>query len=274
MKTVINSGEGAKFNLAEILSYNGLLKNLAYRDVTVRYKQTWMGMIWAIIKPVMNITIFGILSLLINKSSDPVQNFLSVGAGVLIWNLITSCISDSSNSLLANANLLTKVYFPKLILPFSSIFVCLIDFFIAFAIYFIAFIFFNGFPGLHILLLPLFVLLAVFFCLSISLMFAALNVKYRDVNFALPFLLQFAFYASPVFLSTKFYMDRLPELAQKIFLLNPAVFILDGFKYSLFGTWEFYDLNSIIISMIIMIVLFVFGLKYFLKFEKTFADHI
>ncbi len=274
MKTVILSGSKAKLDFKEVLNYRGLLKNIAYRDVTVRYKQTWIGMIWAIIKPLMNILIFSIISRLIDKTSNTSQNFLNVGAGVIIWNLMASCVSDSSGSLLANANLLTKVYFPKIILPFSSIFVCLIDFAIAFAIYLIFFFIFNGFPGFHILFLPIFVFLAVFLCLSLGLLFATLNVKYRDVNFALPFFLQFAFYASPVFLSTQFYLNHLPHYLQKAFLLNPAVFILDGFRYSLFGKWEVYDVQAIICSVVIMVILFFIGLRYFLKFEKSFADYI
>jgi lipopolysaccharide transport system permease protein len=274
MKTIIYSDAKAKLNFQEILNYRGLLKNIAYRDVTVRYKQTWMGMIWVLVKPLMNIAIFGAISLLITKPENIAQNFLSVGAAVVIWNLMASCISDSSNSLIANSNLLTKVYFPKIILPVASVFVCLIDFAIAFSIYLVFFIIFNGLPGFHFLLFPVFVFLAVFLCLSLGLMFSALNVKYRDVNFALPFFLQFAFYVSPVFLSTKVYLSYLPVWLQKIFLLNPAVFILDGFKYSLFGTWEVYDIQSALLSMLVMVLLFVVGLRYFLKFEKSFADYI
>lgn len=274
LKTIIDNSQRTRFDLAEIRRYTGLMKNLAMRDVTVRYKQTWMGMIWAMIRPIMNITIFGILSMFINHSEDPANDFLQVGAGIIIWNLITSCISDSSGSLLANANLLTKVYFPKIILPFSSVVVCLVDFAIAFLIYFICFLFFHGLPGPQIILLPVFILLAVFFCLSIGFIFSSLNVKYRDVNFALPFILQFAFYLSPVFLSTQFYLDKLPTFLHKIFLLNPAVFILDGFRYCLFGKWEVFDPLYAGISMVLMILMFVFGIRYFLKFEKAFADFI
>lgn len=274
MKTVIDNSRRSRLDLSEIKRYAGLMKNLARRDVTVRYKQTWMGMIWAMIRPIMNITIFGVLSMFINHSEDPASDFLKVGAGIVIWNLITSCISDSSGSLLANANLLTKVYFPKIILPVSSVFVCLVDFAIAFVIYLICFLFFHGLPGPQIFLLPVFVLLAVFFCLSIGFIFSSLNVKYRDVNFALPFILQFAFYLSPVFLSTQFYLDKLPVSLHKLFLLNPAVLILDGFRYCLFGTWEVFDPICSGISVLIMIVLFVFGIRYFQKFEKAFADFI
>ena len=274
MKTIINSGDTSRFDLSELLRYSGLLRNLAYRDVAVRYKQTWMGMIWAIVKPFMNIAVFGAISLLINRSANPLDNFMQVGAGVIIWNLISSCISDSSGSMLANSNLLTKVYFPKVILPISSIVVCLIDFAIAFGIYFVFFLFIHGLPGWQIILLPFFVLLAVLFCLSLGLFFSALNVKYRDVNFALPFFLQLAFYISPVFLSTSFYLQKLPDFLQKIFLCNPAVLILDGFRYCLFGVWEVIDPIAMGISILVMVIMLFAGLRYFLKFERSFADYI
>lgn len=274
MKTVIDSSDKARLNLQEVFSYSDLLKNLAFRDITIRYKQTWLGILWALVKPTFNIAVFGVISMLITKSNNPSESFLTVGAGVIIWNLMTSCITESSNSLIANSNLLTKVYFPKLILPVSSIMVCLIDFTISFTIYLIMFIIFKGLPGPQFLLFPLFVILAVTLCLGVGLIFSALNVKYRDVNFALPLALQFAYYVSPVFLTTAFYLQHLPNYLRPVFLLNPAVFILDGFRYCLYGTWEFFDFRYVSASLVVMIILLFFGVRNFLKFEKSFADHI
>ena len=274
MKTVIYSDERSKLNLKEVFTYFDLLKNLAVRDVTIRYKQTWLGILWAVIRPCFNIVVFGAISMLITKNTDAAQNFLNVGGAMLIWTLMTSCISESSNSLLANVNLLTKVYFPKIILPLSSIMVCLIDFTISFTIYIIVFFAFNGLPGPQIFLIPFFVLLVIIFCLGIGLTFASLNVKYRDVNFALPFLIQFLFYASPVFLTTQFYLAHLPPVLQKVFVLNPVVFLLDGFRYCLFGNWVDFDIRYAAISVVFIFTLFFLGIRYFLKFEKSFADHI
>lgn len=274
MKTVIYSDDRTKLNFREILNYSDLLKNIALRDVTIRYKQTWLGVLWALIRPCFNIVVFGAISMLITKSNNAAENFLNVGAGVIIWSLMTSCVTDSSNSLLANSNLLTKVYFPKLILPMSSVVVCLIDFAISFFIYLVVFIAIKGVPGPQIFLLPVFVLIAVVFCLGFGLMFSSLNVKYRDVNFALPFLIQLMYYVSPVFLSTAFYLDHLPPVLQKIFLINPLVFILDGFRYCLYGSWPHFDLINVAVSLAIVVLVIFSGLRYFLKFERTFADYI
>lgn len=274
MKTVIYSSEKSKLNLKEVFSYFDLLKNLAFRDVTLRYKQTSLGILWAVIRPCFNIVVFSVISMLITKNSNASQNFLAVGGLMLIWTLITTCISESSNSLLANVNLLTKVYFPKIILPLVSVTVCLIDFAIAFAIYLIIFIAFNGLPGPQIFLIPVFVLLAVIFCLGFGLAFASLNVKYRDVNFALPYMIQFVFYASPVFLTTQFYLAHLPPALHNVFMLNPVVFIMDGFRYCLFGTWIDFDIRFAAFSVVFIFALFFLGMRYFLKFEKSFADYI
>lgn len=274
MKTVILSEDKAKLNLKEVLNYRDLLKNIALRDITVRYKQTWLGIIWALVKPCFNILVFGAIAMLINRSNNAVESFLNVGVGIILWTLFISCISDISNSLVNNSNLLTKVYFPKIILPCASIVVCVIDFAIAFFIYLILFVVLKGFPGPQFFLFPLFVILGLLFCLGLGLMFSALNVKYRDVNFALPFILQFVYYVSPVFLSTAFYLSHLPPVLQKIFLLNPLVFILDGFRYCLYGTWKYYHPVYACISVVLIACMLFFGIRYFLKFEKSFADYI
>lgn len=274
MKTVILSGNRSRLNFHELVAFSDLLKNLAFRDITIRYKQTWLGIIWAIIKPCFNIVVFGAISMLINKNTNAAESFLLVGSGVILWNLMTTCISESSNSLLANSNLLTKVYFPKLILPLASVFVCLIDFAISFVIFIILFVIFRGLPGPEFFLFPVFVLLAIIFCFGIGLSFSALNVKYRDVNFALPILLQFAYYVSPVFLTTQFYLNHLPVFWQKVFLLNPVVFILDGFRYCLYGTWPVFNCNYAVISVVVIFAILFLGVRNFLKFEKSFADYI
>lgn len=274
MKTIIDSTDKARLNLKELIGYSDLLKNLAFRDITIRYKQTWLGILWALVKPAFNIVVFGAISMLITNSNNATESFLVVGSGVIIWTLMTSCITESSNSLVANSNLLTKVYFPKLVLPFSSVMVCLIDFAVSFSIYLILFLIFNGFPGPQFFLFPFFVGCAILFCLGIGLMFASLNVKYRDVNFVLPLALQFAYYISPVFLTTGFYLSYLPSYLKPVFLINPAVFIIDGMRFCLYGTWEHFNVLYACVSVLIMVILFFTGVRNFLKFEKTFADHI
>ncbi|MBK9283691.1 MAG: ABC transporter permease [Sphingobacteriaceae bacterium] len=274
MKTIIYSNEKIKLNLRQLFQYSDLMKNLAKRDVTIRYKQTWLGVLWALVRPLFNIAVFGVISILITKSTNPVDNFLYVGAGVIIWNFISSLIADCSNSLLANSNLITKVFFPKLILPLSSTIVCLIDFLIAFGFYLIAFILLKGFPGPQLFLFPLFIGLAAVLCYGAGLFFSAMNVRYRDVNFALPFLVQFLYYTSPVFLSSEFYLSHLPPVLKNIYLANPFVFIIDGFRYCLYGEWVNFSLLHAALSILFIFILLISGVRYFLKFEKTFADYI
>ena len=234
-----------------------------------------MGFAWSVLRPLINIAIFGFLSLLIDRGAQVQDKFLSVSAGVVIWQLISTCVSDVSNSLLNNANILTKVYFPKILLPLSGLFVCLVDFFIAFVIYLLVFVFFKGIPPLSMLLLPLVLIYALFFSLGLGLLFATASVKFRDVKFIIPFLLQILFYASPVFLSSEFILNlNLPESVKTIYQLNPLLHVVNGFKCCFYGHYENFNMLYLAGSVAISLFLFYLALRYFLSFEKTFADHI
>jgi len=275
MKTVITSEDKSLFRLNEIIAYKSLIKHLSLRDLKVRYKQTWLGFSWSIIRPLVNSIIFGALSLLINKDSSISSNFITVTSVVIFWQLLSSVITDVSNSLVANSNILTKVYFPKIILPISSITISLIDFCIAFVIFIITSIFVIGLPPWQIVLLPLLILYALFFSLSIGLFFATASVKFRDVKFLLPFLMQIAFYSIPVFLPTsKFLSLNIPSIFKDIYFLNPFVGIINAFKYCLFGVYEGPPFNYLVINLITIVVLSILSIRYFLKFEKSFADYI
>lgn len=275
MKTVITSSDRSFLNLIELKGYGGLLKYLSLRDVFVRYKQTWVGFGWSVIRPLINIIIFGCLSYLVDRSQDFKERFVMVSAGVVFWQLITTTITDVSNSLVGNSNLLTKVYFPKLLLPLSSILVCLIDFFIAFIIFLVIFIFFRGLPAWQIVFLPLVIGYGLLFCFALGLLFATAAVKYRDVKFILPFLLQILFYASPVFISSEFVLKlNMPHVLKVIYQLNPLVFILNSFKYCFYGNFESFNLTYIALSFCITVLILFFSIRYFLNFEKSFADYI
>ena len=275
MKTVIDSSRNGKIVYAEIIRFASLFKYLSLRDVIVRYKQTWAGVLWAVIRPIVNIVIFGFLSVLISKPQNYEERFLTVSCGVILWQLISSGIMDVSNSLVSNSNILTKVYFPKIILPASSILVCLVDFVISFVIFLIMYFVLKGIPDWKVVLFPFFVLYSIVFSLAVGLFFATLNVKYRDIKFLLPFLLQVAFYVSPVFLSTDYIMSfNLPIIIKKLYLLNPVVGIIDGFRFCFFGGNVIYDIPMFIASIALTIILLVFGVNYFLRFEKSFADFI
>lgn len=275
MKTVITSSDKSILNLGELKSYSGLFKYLSLRDVSVRYKQTKVGFAWSILRPIINIAIFGCLSILVDKSQSPIDKFLMVSAGIIFWQLLSTAITETSNSLTANANILTKVYLPKLILPLSSLLVCIIDFFIAFIIFLVVFIIFKGLPGWQIVLMPLVLIYGLIFCFGVGLIFATASVKFRDVKFILPFLIQILFYVSPVFLSTEFILKlNVPEFVKVIYQINPLVFMLDAFKYCIYGSFENFNPLYFSISIIITILILVVSLKYFLNFEKSFADYI
>ncbi|MBS1637654.1 MAG: ABC transporter permease [Bacteroidetes bacterium] len=275
MKTVIDSTRAGKLNWREILNYTGLFRYLSLRDVLVRYKQTWAGLLWAIIRPLIQIVIFGFLNLIIQKNADYKNAFLFVSSGVIMWQLISTAITDISNSLVSNSNILTKVYFPKILLPASSLLVCLIDFAIAFVIFVVMFLILKGAPGWEILFLPLVLIYAIVFCFAVGMLFATMNVKYRDVKFVLPFILQIAFYISPVFLTTGFYLERnVPEILKDIYMLNPLVTILDGFRFCFFGGEAIHSVPLFLGSVGITLLLLIFSVRYFLRFEKTFADFI
>src|SRR5688572_14950972 len=182
-KTIITSTDRSLINFAELKRYGGLFKYLSLRDVFVRYKQTWIGFGWSVIRPVINIVIFGSLSFLIDRTADFSDRFIMVAAGIVFWQLISTTITEVSNSLAANSNILTKVYFPKLILPLSGMLVCIIDFLIAFFIFLVLYVVMKGMPPIQIFLLPVVVLFTLIFSFGFGLLFATGAVKYRDVKF-------------------------------------------------------------------------------------------
>lgn len=275
MKTVITSTERSLLNFSELRRYAGLFKYLSLRDVLVRYKQTWVGFGWSVIRPLINIAIFGCLRYLTNRQAGFADNFLNVSAGIVFWQLLSTAIGDISNSLTANSNILTKVYFPKLILPASSLLVCLVDFLIAFVLFLIMFVALKGIPSWHIVFLPLVIGYGLTFSFAIGLIFATASVKYRDVKFMIPFILQILFYASPVFLSSEFVLGlNVPEWLKVVYQSNPFVFILNAFKYCFYGNFESFDFTYAFVSLILTVFTLLLSIRYFLNFEKSFADHI
>lgn len=274
MKTIIDGSTGSVPDLKEVLKFRGLWWNLSMRDILIRYKQTVVGLLWAVARPLITIVISGVLSQFIEQTTDVATRFVEVSAGVILWTLISSSITDISNSLLINSNILTKVYFPKLVIPLSSITVCLIDFGIAAVILFVFKVILTGAPGPELLLFPLFVLYALVFSLAAGLFFATLNIKYRDIKFIIPFLLQIGFYVCPVFLSLDFYLSKLPHSLHGIFFLNPLVGIVEGFKYCFLGHAMSIPPAYLAGGVLLTLLLLLFSLRYFTKFEKSFADYI
>lgn len=275
MKTVITSTDKSILDFRELKRFAGLFRYLSLRDVLVRYKQTWVGFGWSIIRPLINIVIFGCLSLLVDRTANVTEKFIAVSAGVVLWQLLSTSITDVSNSLLNNSNILSKVYFPKLILPLSSLLVCFIDFLIAFVLFLIAYFVFKGLPSWHIVFLPLVLTYGLVLSFALGLIFATASVKYRDVKFILPFIIQILFYASPVFLSSTFILQlQIPEAIKIIYQLNPFVFIINAFKFCFDGNFESFNMNYALATTGITCLLLFLSIRYFLNFEKSFTDYI
>lgn len=261
----------AALNLSDLWTYRELVFFMVWRDVKVKYKQTLLGMAWAVIQPVMNMLVFTFVFDRVAKlPTDGIPYEIFSFTALLPWGLFVTALNQGSRSLVAHNNMVTKIYFPRLILPMASVFAGLVDFAIAFVILTGLMIYFHAAPAWNLLwTLPLFVLLAIVTALGVALWLSAINVKYRDVNQALPFLTQFWLFATPVAYS----FSNLPEKWQVLLSLNPMTGVINGFRWALLGAGNGPDL-MLWVSIIISILIFISGLFYFRSMEKTFADTI
>ena len=256
-------------NFRELWMYRELLYFLTWRDIKVRYKQTAIGAAWAIIQPIVMMVVFTFLfGNLLNVPSEEIPYPLFNSVVLVPWMFFAQGITLASNSLVSNVSLVQKVYCPRLALPVAGILSPLVDFVIAFVIL-IGMMFYFGYPPtLRILWLPAFLLLAVMTALGVGLWLSAINVRYRDVRYAVPFLVQLWFFVSPVVYGS----SLLPESWRVVYGLNPMVGVIEGFRWSLLGTNP--PGSLMMVSAIIVIVLLVSGAFYFRRMEKTFADVI
>lgn len=264
----------AALNLRDLWNFRELIFFLTWRDIKVRYKQTLLGASWAILQPVLQMIVFNLLfGDLGGLSTGDIPRPIFTYAALLPWNLFSTAISDAGRSLVTSRNMITKVYFPRLIVPLSSILSGVVDFAIAFVLL-IGMMFYYGIvPTGAIWLLPLYLLLALTTALGMGLWLSALNVHYRDVRYFIPFLTQFWMLASPIAYLSQEVFDRLPDQFEWFYALNPMVGVIDGFRNALLGS-ELYSLDSIWISVIVALVLLVSGLFYFRSMERTFADTV
>jgi lipopolysaccharide transport system permease protein len=243
----------------------------------VRYKQTSIGVAWSVIKPLLTIATMAFANWVF-KVNNPggVPRILFVYSATLPWLFFASTFSEVSGSMIGNVNLLTKVYFPRLIVPASTVIVCLLDFAISLGILIVLMFFFQFNPGWRIVCLPLFLALAFVAAMGVGLWMAALNVKYRDFKFVVPFIVQLGIYVSPVAFSSDLIQKSsiLPPALKFIYTLNPMVGVIDGFRWCLLGGETNINFYGLAISTILSLVLFIIGLSYFRKTERTFADVI
>ncbi len=256
--------------LDELWEYHDLIYFLVWSDIKVRYKQTVLGVTWAVLQPFLTMVVFTIIfSKLAKVPSDGLPYPIFAFAGLLPWQLFANALTKSSNSLVNNTNLITKSYFPRLILPLSSVVVGLVDFFLAFLVL-IGMMFYYGItPTYGVLMLPLFIILAIAISLSVSIWLSALNVQYRDVRNTIPFLMQFWLFMTPI----AYPSSLVPEKWRFIYGLNPMAGVVEGFRWGLLGKTNETG-PMIIVSVIIVILLLVGGLIYFRRMERTFADII
>ncbi|MBK7852944.1 MAG: ABC transporter permease [Bacteroidetes bacterium] len=255
----------------DLWKFRGLFYFLSWRDILVRYKQTAIGIAWSIIRPLVTMVIFTIIFGKLAKLPDGgIPYVLLVCAGMLPWQFFANAFSEASNSLVANSSMLSKVYFPRLIIPASSVIVALIDFCISLGILIVLMIWYRFVPGPQIIFMPLFLLLAIIVTLGAGFWIAALNVKYRDFRYVVPFIVQFGLYISPV----GFTSSVIPEKLRLIYSLNPMVGVIDGFRWSIFGGNCPIDFTGFTISVVLSVLLFIYGLYFFRKMERSFADII
>ena len=255
-------------NFGALWEYRELLYFLAWRDVIVRYKQSLFGVAWVVIQPLIAMVVFTVIFGQFAKlPSDGVPYAIFTYSGLLPWQLFSSSVIRSSNSLVVNANLVTKVYFPRLVLPLAATLAGVVDFAISLVVLFVFLAIFRIWPGWQILFLPLFTLLAILVALSVGIWLAALNVRYRDVTYMVPFLVQISLYLSPVAYSSRLVPGGTWKL---VYALNPLVGVIQGFRWALLRgpapDW------TLLVSVTMVLVLLVSGVYYFRRTEKTFAD--
>ncbi len=275
-RTVIYPERSSSTYWKDLWAYRGLFRFLAWRDLLVRYKQTVIGIAWAVIRPLLTIVVFSFFGKFISPDTTGISMILIVAAASLPWQLFSSALNEASGSLIANSNLITKVYFPRLIVPLSTVIVCLVDFLISMVILIGLMIYFKQAPDSNIIFLPLFLLLTLLSSIGAGVFLASLNVKYRDFRYIVPFIVQLGLYVSPVAFSSRVIMnsDKVSEGLKIIFCLNPMVGVIDGFRWCLFGSEIPHDWMSVKISCTVTLITLFVGIWYFRKVEKNFADII
>src|ERR1017187_1106915 len=268
---VIEPGRSKKNYWNDLWRFRELFLFLAWRDILVRYKQTAIGLAWSLIRPFLTMIVFTVIfGRLAKLPSGGVPYPILVYAAMLPWQFFSTSFTDASYSFLSNANMLTKIYFPRLIIPVSTVIVNLVDFLISFVILVGLMIWYHVTPSWSILFLPFFLFLAILTSLGAGIYVAALNVKYRDFKYIVPFVVQFGLYVSPVGFSS----NLVPEKWRLLYSINPMVGIIDGFRWSILGGKSQIYLPGMILSIAFILFLLILGIVYFRKMEKSFADII
>jgi lipopolysaccharide transport system permease protein len=268
---IIEAGHTERNYWRDLFRYRELFYFLAWRDVLVRYKQTVIGILWAVLRPLLTMVVFTfVFSRIAKLPAEGVPYPVMVFAAMLPWQLFATSLTEGSGSLINNANLISKVYFPRLIVPASAVIVSFVDFAISMVLLAILMAIYGVWPGWTLLLLPVFTALALLASAGAGTWLAALNVKYRDFRYVVPFIVQFGLYISPVGFSS----SVLPEKWRLLYALNPMVGVIDGFRWAISGGSTPFPTQSLTLALLTTSVLLASGIWYFRKTERTFADVI
>ncbi len=270
---IIEPGRTEQNYWSDLYRYRELFYILSWRDLKVRYKQTVIGVLWAVLRPFLTMVVFTIVfgKLAKMQTEGDVPYAIMVFAAMLPWQFFSNALSEASNSLIGNANLLSKVYFPRLIVPASSVITSFVDFMISFVLLIVLMVYYQYVPSWHIVFLPIYIFLSFLAAFGLGLYLTALNVKYRDFRYIIPFIVQFGLYISPVGFSS----NVIPDEWKPIYYLNPMVTIIDGFRWCIIrdSTTDPLSIYAFLSFGISIIILF-FAIQKFRKMEKTFADLI
>jgi homopolymeric O-antigen transport system permease protein len=257
--------------LRDLWHYRELFHVLAWRDISVRYKQTVIGVAWALVRPFLTMVVFSIIfGRIAHLPSQGVPYPLLVYVGMLPWTFFSTALADASNSLVSNSNLIGKIYFPRMIVPTAAIMVSVVDLFIGLALLAFLMVWFVFLPPLQILLLPVFIVMAFLASLGPALWVTAMNVKYRDFRYIIPFVVQFGLYVSPVGFSAKV----IPQQWQLLYSLNPMVATIEGFRWCILGGENQLSIAALCSAVIVIALTLGLGIRQFRKTEKSFADLI
>ena len=268
---IIEAGKTDKAYWFDLFRFRELLFFLAWRDILVRYKQTFFGVAWAVLKPLITMIVFvAVFGYIAKLPSNGVPYPILVFAALLPWQFFSSAFAEAAASIVTQGNIISKIYFPRMLIPISAIIVALVDFLISFILLCILMVIFGFVPSWQIIFLPLFILLAFMTTIGASLLVAALNVKYRDFRYIIPFIVQFGLYISPVGFSS----SVVPEQFRILYSLNPMVGVIDGFRWAILGGDNVLHLSSILVSTTVAIGLMWVGIWYFRRTERAFADQI
>jgi lipopolysaccharide transport system permease protein len=268
---VIEAGRAERQYWHDLWRYRELFYFLAWRDILVRYKQTVIGVAWSLVRPLLTMIIFTFLfKKVVKVPDDGIPYPLTAFAGVLAWNFFATSLQDSGNSLVTNANLVSKVYFPRLVVPAATVITAFVDFLISALLMGLLLAWFQFAPSPKIVLLPVFILMSLVTAVGCGLWVSALMVKFRDVRFIVPFIVQFGLYVSPVGFKTSI----VPEEYRLLFYLNPLTAVIDGFRHCILGGPNPINGTGTLLSGLIGALLIISGIHFFRKTERSFADMI